>query len=56
MSAKVKEGWPVAKSTRNLIPILVAILKPCATFENELPGLLIKLEIVDYLGFLYRIP
>ena len=31
MFAKLKGGWPIAKSTRNLIPILLAMLKPCKT-------------------------
>ena len=37
VSAEVKGSWPIAKSVMNVILILVAVLKPCKTFENELP-------------------
>ena len=30
-------GWPIAKSFKDSIPILTAMLKHCETFENELP-------------------
>ena len=35
--AKVKGGWPVAISIRNILPILVAVLKHCKTFQNGFP-------------------
>ena len=36
VSAEVKLDWALATSIRNIIPILLAVLKPCATIENEL--------------------
>ena len=35
--AKEEGGWHIAKSIRNMIPTLVAVLKPPKMFKNELP-------------------
>ena len=35
--AKTQRIWPIHKSIRKIIPILVAVLKPCKTFRNALP-------------------
>ena len=35
--AKVKGGWHVAEPLRNIIPLLLAMLKPCEAFNNKLP-------------------
>ena len=34
---KQEAGWPITKSIRSIIPMLVAMLNPCETIENELP-------------------
>ena len=35
--AKVRRGWLVAESIRNIMSMLVAVLRPCRTFENKSP-------------------
>ena len=35
--AKVKGCWPIANSLRNIIQMLVAVLKPGKTIQNEFP-------------------
>ena len=34
-SAEVNRGWPLAKSIRNIMTILLAVLKHCKTNKNE---------------------
>ena len=35
--ANLGAGWPKATSIRNMIPILLAVLKSCETLKNDIP-------------------
>ena len=55
--AKIRRGWPTAKSIKRINPMLVVMLESSTTFENPLQVLWWKSKIVPWFSRMcYRIP